>query len=175
MNKVLSQSEKSKLEEHVFVGFQILQERFPEEICLPAYQHHERFDGSGYPNGIKNDKMHLFSRIIAVTDVYTALSTNRAYRSAHPTNEVVEYLLGSGDVLFDYHIVSSFLKAINIYVTGSLVLLNNGDIGMVTEIENKPIGKPVVKLLYDKEWRSLYGKEIDLSSSHLYTIKRVID
>lgn len=89
--------------------------------------------------------------------------------------EYFHSLLGSGDVLFDYKIVAEFLNIINIYVAGSLVLLNNGDIGMVTEIKGKPIGRPIVKLLYDKEWRNLNGQEVDLSRNHLFFIKKVID
>lgn len=174
-NEILSQKDKKKLAEHVIIGFQLLQDYFPKEICLPAYQHHERFDGSGYPNGIDNSQMHLFSKIIAVTDVYTALGMRRPYRPPHPTNEVLEFMLGSGNVLFDYQIVSEFLRIIKPYDVGSLVVLNSGEIGMVTEIENRLIGKPVVKLLYDKDWRSLYGKEVDLSSDPLYTIKKVIE
>lgn len=172
---ILPKNEKKKLNEHVIIGFQILQEKFPKEISLPAYQHHERFDGSGYPNGLKNNDLHLFSRIIAVVDVYTALSYARPHRPAYPTSEIIELLLGSGDILFDYKIISEFLEVINIYAEGSLVLLNNGDVGIVTEIKGKPIGKPVVKLIYDKKWRSLHGKEIDLSTNNLYFIKKVID
>ncbi|KEF38410.1 HD-GYP domain-containing protein [Schinkia azotoformans MEV2011] len=174
-NSLLPKNDKKKLEEHVIAGFQILQHKFPKEICLPAYQHHERFDGSGYPNGLENDQLHFFSRIIGIVDVYTALSSNRPHRSAYPTNEVIEFLLGSGDVLFEYKIIVEFLSIINIYVAGSFVLLNNGDIGIVSEINGNPLGKPKVKLLYDKEWRNLNGKEVDLSRNPLYFIKKVID
>ena len=112
-----------------------------------ALYHHEKVDGSGYPKKIKLDQIPLSARIVALADVYDALTSDRPYRAALPANEAIEFLLGHANQQLDEMLVKSFIKLIIPYPVGTLVKLSNGDIGIVERLyENFPL-RPVVKVI----------------------------
>ncbi len=81
------------LKRHTTKGFELLNNREGEITKLAAivaHEHHERWDGTGYPNGLKGEDIHLFARIVAIADVFDALFTERCYKRAWTTEEVVE-------------------------------------------------------------------------------------
>jgi len=80
-------------------------------VIIPYY-HHERWDGSGYPHGLKGEQIPLFARLFAVVDVWDALSSDRPYRKQMPPREVAEYLEKEAGRLFDKEIVEKFLPLI---------------------------------------------------------------
>jgi len=82
-----------------------------QALIIPYY-HHERWDGSGYPHGLKGDQIPLFARLFAVVDVWDALSSDRPYRKRMPPREVAEYLEKEAGRLFDPEIVEKFLPLI---------------------------------------------------------------
>ncbi|HZM20744.1 MAG TPA: HD domain-containing phosphohydrolase [Anaerolineales bacterium] len=82
-----------------------------QALIIPYY-HHERWDGSGYPQGLKGDQIPLFARLFAVVDVWDALSSDRPYRKRMPPKEVTEYLEKESGRLFDPYIVEKFLPLI---------------------------------------------------------------
>jgi len=82
-----------------------------QALIIPYY-HHERWDGSGYPHGLKGEEIPLFARLFAVVDVWDALSSDRPYRKRLPRNEVIEYLEKEAGRLFDPFIVEKFLPLI---------------------------------------------------------------
>jgi PAS domain S-box-containing protein len=82
-------------------------------LIIPYY-HHERWDGSGYPQGLKGEEIPLFARLFAVVDVWDALSSDRPYRKRMPPKDVIEYLQQESGRLFDPNIVEKFLSMINI-------------------------------------------------------------
>jgi PAS domain S-box-containing protein len=82
-----------------------------QALIIPYY-HHERWDGSGYPHGLKGDQIPLFARLFAVVDVWDALSSDRPYRKRMPPKEVTEYLQKESGRLFDPYIVEKFLPLI---------------------------------------------------------------
>ena len=84
-----------------------------------ALTHHEKFNGEGYPLKIKGKDIHEFSRIVAITDVYDAMTSDRVYRKRTNINMAIEYLVGMGNYHFDYEIVKSFMKYISIFSTGN--------------------------------------------------------
>ena len=88
--------------------------------------HHEKLDGSGYPNHLKGDQIHPYARILAVADVYDALTSNRPYRIPSPPNEAIELIMGSVDTHFDERIVKAFLRKVAPFPTGAKVKLSNG-------------------------------------------------
>jgi putative two-component system response regulator len=102
---------------HTLVGFQALYdalEKFPKAQYLKmsaeiALSHHEKYDGSGYPNGLKGKEIPLSARIVALADVYDALVSKRAYKGAY-THEIAESIIGKDrGVHFDPMIVDAFL------------------------------------------------------------------
>ncbi|HZU44235.1 MAG TPA: HD domain-containing phosphohydrolase [Terriglobales bacterium] len=107
----LSESEVGVMCEHVTVGARIL-EPIPgfAELIPIVVQHHERFDGSGYPFGLAGEAIHLHARIFAVADVYDALSSDRPYRPGWARDRVIAYIREKSGTHFDPRVVDAFLK-----------------------------------------------------------------
>ncbi len=98
--------------------------------------HHEKWNGTGYPNGLDGKNIHMFARIMAVADVFDALTSHRPYRKPAPTHEVLEYIMANAGTHFDEEIVRAFLKRVAPFPVGSHVRLSNGKRGIV--IKNYP-------------------------------------
>lgn len=145
----LTDDEFNLIKEHTTKGYNYLKTSI--DISAPArivaLQHHEKFDGSGYPDNLKGNSINKYARIVAIADVYDALTSDRPYRKSLSPNNAVEYILSHGDTQFDYEIVKVFSKAVVPYPEGTLVKLNNDDIGVVTDTyPNFPL-RPTVKII----------------------------
>jgi HD-GYP domain-containing protein (c-di-GMP phosphodiesterase class II) len=116
-------------------------------ICAGVLTHHEKYDGSGYPNGLRGDKIPLFGRIISIADVYDALTSVRPYRSPSSPPEAIEYIMGACGNMFDVDIVEAFLKKISPYPIGSCVKLSNGQVAIVVEQNDSHPLRPVVRII----------------------------
>ncbi|MBD2845536.1 HD domain-containing protein [Paenibacillus sp. IB182496] len=162
------------MHEHTIAGYMFLKNEFAEEIALGALQHHERFNGSGYPQHLHNDKMHLYARIISVSDVYMALRSHRAYRAAYQPYEAIEYILGAGDYLFDSRVVNSFNEIVIIYPLGSVVQLNDGRAGLVTGTRATYSQRPEITLMFDKQMMPIQHDVMDLTVHPTAFITRVL-
>ena len=106
----LSPEERALINRHPEYSWSILR-LFPglEEASLYALHHHENFDGTGYPAGLKGDDIPLVSRIVAVIDAYDAMVSNRCYRKGLPPAEAIRRLLESGGSQFDSRVVQTFI------------------------------------------------------------------
>ena len=102
-----------------------------ENIFRGIVGHHEKLDGSGYPNHLKGTEIHPYARILAVADVYDALTSNRPYRIPNPPNEAIEMIMGSMGTHFDETVVKAFLRKVAPFPTGSNVKLSNGETAYV--------------------------------------------
>lgn len=173
----LTIEEKELIENHTKIGFEILRKQRNLSLLSAhcALQHHERYDGSGYPRQLKKDEIHEFSKIVGIADVYDALTSSRTHRKQYTPQEAAEFLSASGDVLFDYELVKLFLKYIAIYPIASTVLLNNHYTAVVSKINSEVPLRPVVRLIkdpYGKVIKSPY--EIDLCKELTLTITKVL-
>lgn len=120
-------------------------------ICAGVLTHHEKYDGSGYPSGLRGDKIPLFGRIISIADVYDALTSVRPYRYPSSPPEAIEYIMGACGNMFDVDIVEAFLKNISPYPIGSCVKLSNGQVAIVVQQnDNHPL-RPVVRILNQED------------------------
>ena len=107
----LFKAEWELIKTHPVVGFKILKQiPFPWPIAEIVYQHHERIDGSGYPRGLKGDKILFEARILAVADVIEAISSHRPYRPALPIESALNEVKSQRGKLFDEAVVDSFLN-----------------------------------------------------------------
>ena len=142
----LTWEEFNKVKEHSLTGYTILktETQFDHRIMLIALQHHERHDGRGYPWGTSGEDIHLFSRIVAVADVYDALTTDRVYRPRIPTPEAVRMICQGAGTQFDHCVVDAFCNAAVPYEIGSAVKLNNGLYGNVLRINTMDTARPVL-------------------------------
>lgn len=147
----LSESEMEIIRKHSRDGFDILKSysNVPLLSSHVALQHHEKFDGGGYPQKKKGEDIHIFSRICAIADVYDALVSNRVYKKGIPSSEAYEFIMGNASTHFDFDLVSAFTKLIAIYPIGSVVVLNTGESGIVIRNNKQLPNRPVVRKLTD--------------------------
>lgn len=109
----LTPEEKKEIEEHSQIGYDIVVPlKLPERVKLSILHHQERFDGKGYPDGLKGEEIPFFSRIIAVADTFDAMTSGRAYRTAFPIQTAVDEIAKCSDTQFDPVVVKAFLYVV---------------------------------------------------------------
>lgn len=140
------------IQKHCEFGWEILKNSDDISIFSAhiALEHHERFDGSGYPRKLSGKGIMEYARIVAVADVYDALASDRPYRDRMLPHEVINYIESKQGTEFDPDIVTKFIPNIAPYPVGSLVILNSGMKGIVVTVNKKCPSKPIVKLIYDE-------------------------
>jgi HD-GYP domain-containing protein (c-di-GMP phosphodiesterase class II) len=178
-NGKLTREEYDQIQKHPQIGYDILKEcnDIDSESTYVAWQHHERFDGSGYPLGLKGNEIHEFARIAALADVYDAMSTDRVYRKRFLPHEVMEYIRDQGQIQFDPELVKIFLQNIAPFPIGSIVRLNNDETGVVIKVTKDFPARPVIKVIIDKDGQ-LLAKPLDKDLKKdltLFIVKAVKD
>lgn len=160
----LTDEEFEHIKQHTTLGYDALKKCFnlTELSRIIALQHHERMDGTGYPNGRLAGELHEFSRIVAIADVFDALVSDRCYRKKWSSNNAVNYLVEHAETQFDLKLVSVLIKQIAIYPNGSMVRLSNKAIGIVKEQnKNFPL-RPIIRVITDEDEKEIEIYEIDL-------------
>lgn len=135
------------------------------DVLRGIESHHEKVDGTGYPYGRKKDNIHLYGKILAICDVYDALTSDRSYRKNCFPSEVIEYIMGCADSHFDHEILSKFLKNIVAYPVGTFVRLSNSKIGVVVKNYSENIMRPVVRIINED---NTVGDDVDLLYDYTY-------
>ncbi|MBC7183785.1 MAG: HD-GYP domain-containing protein, partial [Marinobacter sp.] len=124
-----------------------------ELAVITAAQHHERLDGTGYPEGLKGEEISEYGRMVAITDVYDAITADRVYhKGMTPTQGLKKLLEWSGDHL-DPLLVKQFIRCIGLYPVGSMVLLESGRLGVVVETNEADQRLPAVRVMYHTKFR----------------------
>ena len=131
--------------------------------------HHEKFAGGGYPNDLKEEKISLFGRIIAIADVYDAMTSDRPYRKAIIPSEVIEYIMGASHTLFDPDLVNVFIRKIAPYPIGTCVELSNRLTGIIIENYENFSMRPRVRI-FKKDGEDITPFELDLSDRNFLNI-----
>jgi HD-GYP domain-containing protein (c-di-GMP phosphodiesterase class II) len=108
--------------------------------------HHEREDGTGYPFGIGGDEITLYAKIIALADVYDALTSERVYKKRITPFETFSIIEKTGLRHFDIKIMMTFLHNIASYYIGSEVIMDNGKHGTVVYVTPHNISLPIIKV-----------------------------
>lgn len=162
----LNEEEYLEVKKHTIYGFELLRKQ--EDLSLLsahiALQHHERWDGRGYPRGINGEIIHEYARIVAVADVYDALLADRPYRSAYTVSQAITIMKRMAGIHLDPRCLMALIANIAIYPIGSLVELNNGSIGIVIAADKEFPTRPVVKIIFDPSSRRLnLSHEVDLT------------
>ncbi|WP_027307744.1 HD-GYP domain-containing protein [Caloramator sp. ALD01] len=172
----LTEEEFEIMKKHTIYGYDIVKNirYINERGRLVVLEHHERFDGSGYPNKLKGENISMFARIGCISDVYDAIISDRVYRKGFLANEAYEFILGGSGTFFDVELVKIFKNNFSIYPLGVCVRLSNGIEGFVVGHNKGLPDKPVVRIIYDEKGNSIQPIEIDLSKQTNITIVDVI-
>lgn len=143
--------EKEIAKEHTRHGFNLLRKQhdislLSAHVCL---QHHERLNGSGYPQGLQGKQIHEYAQIVGIADVFDSLTSPRPWRKRYMPQDALEYLLGSGGHLFEHHLVNAFIKHIAVFPIGSSVVLSTGEVGVVSRVDPDYSHRPTVRIIKD--------------------------
>lgn len=142
----LNQKEWEKMKYHPIHGYNILKNTpgLSRDVLLGVLMHHEREDGRGYPFGIKGDNIHKYAKIIAVADIYDALTSNRAYKKKESPFKAAELISYHSFTNLDPKVARTFLERISNYFVGCRVRLSDGRTGKVIYIYPRVPAKPIV-------------------------------
>ena len=141
----LTDEEFALIKKHSLLGYEILKDK-PElsnAVKMGVLQHHEKINGSGYPMGVTEEQIHIFAKIIAVTDIYDALVTERPYKKAFTPRNAVEMIMAMTGEL-DLQVMQSFPESVILYPVGTNVDLSNGEKARVVANNPKFVLRPIV-------------------------------
>jgi HD-GYP domain-containing protein (c-di-GMP phosphodiesterase class II) len=127
-----------------------------------VHDHHERLDGSGYPRGLADMDIGLFTRIVSIADTYDAITSERVYLRGRTSIEALKVLRSAGNQ-YDAHLISEFVEAIGLFPAGSVVQLNNGCCGIVVRTNMKYEFRPSVLVLKDGRQQDVRPYYVDLA------------
>ena len=145
----LDDAEMADIQKHPSLGYEYLVNHYdiPARAYLGALHHQERYDGTGYPMGLKGERISQIGRIIAIADVYDALISDRPYRKALLPANAMEYIMGGSGTMFDPHFVSVFSSKVAAYPLGTIVLLSDGSRGIVVKNYEDCCTRPYVRII----------------------------
>src|SRR6516225_1485756 len=132
----LNEHEFAIMRRQVVVGAEILRMTLvaPAPAAVVSFEHHLRFDGSGYPAGVTRSSLNIGTMLCSIADVYDAMRSQRRYQQAFPTDRILAVLKGNDGSQFDQHLVRRFVQLIGIYPSGNLVRLNTGEVAVVRKV-----------------------------------------
>lgn len=161
----LTDEEFEEMKRHTTYGYEMLRKQsgVPLVVAHCAFQHHERLDGSGYPRGIQGNDIHPYAKIIAVADVFDAVTTNRVYRSSKLPHEALEILYGGSGSLFDQKCVETFRKNVALYPNGLHVTLSDGRKGIVARQNSHISDRPIIRIFEENNHPLKEKYDVDLS------------
>lgn len=162
----LTESEYDLLAIHPEIGFSII--RGYDDLSLlsahVAFQHHERWDGKGYPRQLTGEEIHEYARIVAAANIYDELMMERPSRPPYEVNQAISLIKRMAGTYFDPAVVTAMVSNIASYPVGSIIKLNTGDIGIVTQVNNIAPHRPIVRIVFNNNLKKVNEPhEIDLS------------
>ncbi|PCI63014.1 MAG: phosphohydrolase [Gammaproteobacteria bacterium] len=164
----LTNKEYEQVKEHVNLGVKYLEtcEDISDIALMMVAQHHERLDGSGYPKQLSGEAISQYGRMIAIVDSYDAMTAERLYKkSVHPV-KAFKILISDANSSYDEELIEQFIQCIGVYPVGTLVKLNSGKLGLISQLNKKRPLNPFVHVFYNTRLnQAIPMAEIDLSKS----------
>jgi HD-GYP domain-containing protein (c-di-GMP phosphodiesterase class II) len=159
--------EREEMKKHTVIGYNLLKNvaAINEGVKLSAIQHHEREDGSGYPLGIKGDKIHLYSKVIAIADIFHAMTSNRYHKKGASPYLVLDQLFTESFGKLEPAMVQTFIQKVTQFHNGVLVKLNDKRIGEIVFSDRSHPTRP---------WVNVNGQIINLTTERSLYIQDVI-
>ncbi|MGI6575418.1 MAG: HD-GYP domain-containing protein [bacterium] len=165
--KPLTPEEYQQMKKHTTLGYELLcrtKEITPASAQI-SLEHHERVDGRGYPYSLRDQQISFLGRLSAICDVYDALISDRVYRKRYLPHQAAKFITSGSGTHFDQQLVKIFTKCIAMYPLGSVVHLNNGQLGVVVEVKPEQTTRPIIRIFKDQEGRTL-SQPIDIDLTH---------
>lgn len=142
----LTDAEFDIIRSHAKLGYKILKEtKLDTRIKLVALQHHERFDGSGYPRGLEGDEIEYFASIVAIADVYDAMTAARSYRAPKCAFQVIYAFEEEGFQKYNPKVIYTFLNRVAACYSNSRVLLSDGTPGRIVYLNKNVLSRPIIE------------------------------
>jgi HD-GYP domain-containing protein (c-di-GMP phosphodiesterase class II) len=145
-----------------------------------AYTHHEKLDGTGYPRGLKDEQISPYARIVAIADMYDAITSDRVYKKSKTHLEAINIMTNNiGDKL-DSGLVFKFIECLGVYPPGNIVEMTNGEVAVVIEVNEERKLKPKITMLLDEDKKRVKPRLVDLAKIDLdscgrsYAVKRMV-
>ncbi|OGH55766.1 MAG: hypothetical protein A3G34_11385 [Candidatus Lindowbacteria bacterium RIFCSPLOWO2_12_FULL_62_27] len=154
----LTESDLSMIRKHPLESEKILNrwiEDYDDAVIRMAVEHHENVDGSGYPYGKKSHEIHSHAKILALADVYNAMTKKRTYREGKAAVSAMKELLLMKDKKFDAAILKTFLGVMSVFPVGTIIKLSDGTFALVVRPNVGMPLQPIVKVLFDAEGKRL--------------------
>jgi len=158
--------------EHPTYGYYFAKEiGLPEEVAEIILNHHENWNGKGYPKNICGQSIPIGARIVAICETYDRL----LYQEGYPHNKALEYLIDERNNSFDGKIVQVFLNSLAVYPLGSMVRLSTGEVGVVVNVRKNQGARPIVRIYYNRVNRPLTKPyDVDLSAKVNVFVDKVL-
>ncbi|HSV56834.1 MAG TPA: HD-GYP domain-containing protein [Magnetospirillaceae bacterium] len=176
----LSEEEHQKMRAHPLLTYRIITKEllYPDDVGIIGLQHHERWDGQGYPRRVAGADIDVLSRIVSVADAFEAMVSEKPYRNSMIGYAAMKAILSDNSLRFDPEILKAFIRSMGIYPIGSLVLLNNAAIARVIETHPDAPLRPKLRVLVDEFGKSHTddkGDLVDLLAEKSMFIARALD
>ena len=176
----LSEGELLRIQSHPLYTYKIVNKEllYPEDVGVIVLQHHERWDGEGYPRRVSGSAIDLGARIVSVADAFEAMVSQKPYRNSLMGYQAMKNLLSDNLRRFDPDVIKAFIQTMGIYPIGSIILLNNGAMARVIEVQATAPLRPKIKILIDefgKKFKQDDGEDIDLLVEKSLFIAKAVD
>ncbi|MBI4805700.1 MAG: HD-GYP domain-containing protein [Desulfovibrio sp.] len=161
----LTQEEHQEMTLHPAHGAALLSTVMPDagNIHRAVAEHHERQDGSGYPRGLRGSEQSLYGRILAIADVFGAITQARPYRGRLLPDKAMSTIYSQRKKDFDPGLLERFIKCLGVYPAGSLVRLTSGECAVVSQSNPATPLRPKVGIIFDQEMTPIHPVQMDLS------------
>jgi HD-GYP domain-containing protein (c-di-GMP phosphodiesterase class II) len=163
----LSKDEFSIVQSHVEEGLAVLDatSRLAETSVAVVLEHHERYNGCGYPYRMAGDEISVAGRMAAIVDTYDAMTSDRPYRTAMSPSHALRQLYDDSGTQYDPELVTAFVKTVGIYPVGTLVLLESGHLAVVEQMHPDNMLTPVVRVIYHTGRQQYVTTPVDIDLS----------
>ena len=180
----LTKDEFEIMKSHPGIGYELIRndKNLSPDVLSIVRNHHERLSGQGYPDKLTEENITFYTKIVSITDVYDAITSDRVYHDGMTPHDALKSLYEWMPDNYDTNLIQKFIRTIGIYPVGSAVELSTGHIGIVVKLNESHRLKPVVMIIMNRE-KEYYParKLINLASStwdknnHNPGIKRIFD
>ncbi|MDF2565903.1 MAG: phosphodiesterase [Massilibacillus sp.] len=173
----LDNNEFEIMKSHSELGFELLRKTTQLSVVPMhvAFEHHEKYDGSGYPRGLVANSIHEYARIVAIADVFDALTSDRPYKEACLPHIAYEIMMEEGEKHFDENLLKIFFDNVAVYPVGTAVQLTTGEYAIVTDIQKGFTLRPILQLIANSKKKLIKATALlDLYKNNNTSINRVL-